>query len=42
MGLLIFYHPRKHTRAEGFSYREILTKIDWLGGFLSIVGLTLL
>ena len=42
IGLFVFYHPHNHKRTEGFSYREILRKIDYLGGFLSIVGLTLL
>lgn len=41
LGLLVFYHPHNHTRAEGFSYSTILKKIDYVGGFLSIVGLTL-
>ena len=42
IGLAVFYHPHNHTRAEGFSYKTIMSKIDYLGGFLSIVGLTLL
>ena len=42
VGLFVFYHPHNHTRAEGFSYRTILAKIDYLGGILSITGLTLL
>ncbi|KAF2488506.1 MFS general substrate transporter [Lophium mytilinum] len=41
LGLLFIYFPHNHTRAEGFSRRAILPKIDYLGGFLSIVGLTL-
>jgi len=41
IGLAFTYFPHNHTRAEGFSYRTVLKKIDYLGGFLSITGLTL-
>ncbi|OCK76057.1 putative major facilitator superfamily transporter [Lepidopterella palustris CBS 459.81] len=41
VGLLFFYHPHNHTRAEGFSYRAILKRIDHVGGVLSITGLTI-
>lgn len=42
VGLLCFYHPHAHVRAEGLSWKEVVKRIDFLGGFLSIVGLTLL
>jgi hypothetical protein len=41
-GLLFTYFPHVHTRADGFSRRAILKKIDYAGGILSITGLTLL
>jgi len=42
LGLLFTYFPKAHARADGFSRRAILKKIDYMGGFLSITGLTLL
>lgn len=42
LGLLFTYFPEQHTRAEGFSRRAILKRIDYIGGVLSITGLTLL
>jgi hypothetical protein len=41
LGLLVTYFPQAHVRAEGFTKREILKRIDFLGAFLSITGLTL-
>lgn len=41
-GLLFTYFPVMHSRADGFSRRAILKRIDYVGGFLSITGLTLL
>jgi len=41
LGLLATYFPKAHTRADGFSRRDVLKKIDYIGGFLSITGLTL-
>ncbi|KAF2276912.1 MFS general substrate transporter [Westerdykella ornata] len=41
IGLALTYFPHNHTRAEGFSRRAILKRIDYLGGVLSITGLTL-
>jgi len=41
LGLLFTYFPHAHTRAEGFSRRSILKRIDYVGGVLSITGLTL-
>ncbi|PVI05124.1 hypothetical protein DM02DRAFT_715915 [Periconia macrospinosa] len=41
-GLLFTYFPQyNHTRAEGFSRMAVLKKIDYVGGVLSITGLTL-
>jgi hypothetical protein len=42
IGLACTYFPHNHTRAEGFSRRAILKRIDYIGGVLSITGLTLL
>jgi hypothetical protein len=42
LGLCFTYFPHNHTRAEGFSRRAILKRIDYLGGAMSITGLTLL
>jgi hypothetical protein len=41
LGLAVTYFPVAHVRAEGFSKRQILKRMDLLGAFLSIVGLTL-
>lgn len=42
LGLLFTYFPHNHTRTEGFSRAAILKRIDFVGGILSITGLTLL
>ena len=39
--IAILYFPQSQTRARGAAAKEILGKIDYLGGFLSIVGLVL-
>lgn len=41
LGLVLTYFPHAHVRADGFTWREIVRRIDYLGGFLSITGLTL-
>lgn len=41
IGLAVTYFPHAHVRAEGLSRSTILKRIDFLGAFLSIVGLTL-
>lgn len=41
LGLAFTYFPKAHVRADGFTRREILQRIDFLGAFLSITGLTL-
>lgn len=41
-GLLItilFYHPPPRVNSEGLSKKEIIGRIDFVGGFLSITGL---
>lgn len=40
-GLLLFYFPQGHRRAEGLSFTSVLKRIDYVGGFLSITGLAL-
>lgn len=44
IGLLMtvsFYFPPPRVNSEGLSRREILNRIDYVGGFLSIVGVIL-
>ncbi|KAH9859627.1 hypothetical protein IAQ61_011408 [Plenodomus lingam] len=41
IGLAFTYFPHNQTRAEGFSRMAILKRIDYIGGLLSITGLTL-
>jgi hypothetical protein len=41
IGLAVTYFPQAHVRAEGLSRSAILKRIDFLGAFLSITGLTL-
>lgn len=41
LGLLFTYFPHAHVRAEGMSRGAIIRRIDFIGGFLSITGLTL-
>lgn len=41
IGIGIFYFPTSQTRAHGQTISHLLKKIDYFGGFLSIVGLVL-
>ncbi|KNG49787.1 mfs drug efflux pump [Stemphylium lycopersici] len=41
IGLALTYFPQNHSRGENFSRRAILKRIDYVGGVLSITGLTL-
>ncbi|CAG5158691.1 uncharacterized protein ALTATR162_LOCUS5208 [Alternaria atra] len=41
IGLALTYFPQNHSRGDGFSRRAILKRIDYIGGVLSITGLTL-
>ena len=41
-GIAVFYFPESTLRRHGKSTRAILGKIDYVGAFLSITGLTLL
>lgn len=41
LGLLLTYFPHAHVRAEGLSARAVIKRIDFVGGTLSITGLTL-
>src|SRR2546421_5300956 len=38
----IFYFPPPRVNSEGLSRRELLARIDYVGGFLSISGMILL
>lgn len=42
IGAALTYFPKSHTRADGVTKMDILKRIDYGGGFLSIVGVTLL
>ena len=37
----VFYHPPPRVNSSGLSNREIIAQIDFVGGFLSIVGMIL-
>lgn len=41
IGLIFCYHPPPRPNAEGLTKMEIIKRINWLGAFLSIVGITL-
>ena len=38
---LIFYFPPPRVNSQGLSTKEVLSQIDFVGGFLSIVGMLL-
>lgn len=38
---IVFYHPPPRSNTSGLSKREVLKRIDYIGGFLSISGLLL-
>lgn len=40
-GLLLTYFPKGHPRMEGVTKKKIITRIDYVGALLSIVGLTI-
>jgi hypothetical protein len=42
IGLLATYFPARQSRTAGFSRRAILKRIDYVGGILSTMGLSLL
>lgn len=42
LGLAFFYFPQGHRRADGMTRWGVLKRIDYVGGVLSIIGLTLL
>lgn len=42
VGLVCAYFPKAHPRAEGHTKRAILAQLDYVGGALSIIGVTLL
>jgi Fungal trichothecene efflux pump (TRI12) len=39
--IFIFYRPPPRANTVGMSKREILKRIDYLGGFLSVTGFAL-
>lgn len=38
---ILFYFPPPRTNSTGLSRKEIISKIDFIGGFLSIAGMIL-
>ncbi|KAI1871167.1 uncharacterized protein JN550_004612 [Neoarthrinium moseri] len=38
---VVFYFPPPRVNSEGLSRREVLSRIDYMGGFLSITGMIL-
>lgn len=42
IGLATTYFPKGHPRMEGVTKKKIMTRIDYIGAILSIVGLTIL
>jgi hypothetical protein len=42
IGCFLLYHPTKHSRLGDLSNMERIKRIDYLGGLLSVGGLTLL
>ena len=42
VGIAVLYFPKSQTRIKGEHAKAILAKIDYVGAFLSITGLTLL
>jgi len=42
VGLIFTYFPKAHPRTQGQSKRQIIRDIDYIGGVLSITGVTLL
>ena len=41
-GIAVFYFPESYLRSHGKSVKSILVRVDYIGAFLSIIGLTLL
>ncbi|KAH0829251.1 putative major facilitator superfamily transporter [Fonsecaea pedrosoi] len=42
VGVALLYFPSKHSRLVGLRRRDIIRDIDYIGGLLSLAGLTLL
>jgi hypothetical protein len=42
VGTLFFYFPKSHHRGDGATKLQMAKRIDYMGGALSIIGLTLL
>ncbi|EXJ75432.1 uncharacterized protein A1O5_02128 [Cladophialophora psammophila CBS 110553] len=41
IGLSLTYYPKTHPRTQGMTTSSILKRVDYLGGALSIIGVTL-
>lgn len=41
-GTFFTYFPSRHSRMEGLTKWQMLKRIDWVGGSLLTIGLTLL
>ena len=42
VGVTLLYFPSKHSRLVGLARRQVIREIDYMGGLLSLAGLTLL
>lgn len=42
VGVALLYFPSKHSRLVGLRRRDVIRDIDYVGGLLSLAGLTLL
>lgn len=42
VGAAATYHPIKHSRLQGLSRMDQVKRINYLGGILSVSGLTIL
>lgn len=42
LGIFFTYFPTRHSRMHGLNNKEMLKRIDWIGGALLTIGLTLL
>ena len=41
IGLVCVYTPKAHPRAEGYTKKSIVAQLDYVGGIMSIAGITL-
>jgi Fungal trichothecene efflux pump (TRI12) len=39
--IFVFYHPPQRPNSLGLAKREVLRRIDFVGGFLSLAGIAM-